>query len=105
MIYRKHGKISWAKLSHFSRFSGASLKFFCEYMCCSLIVLNNEYLWPRQRESISVKTLIALKPQIFSPANLSPSTVNYTCVIHAHLHICICWYYVLHSWTPHACII
>ena len=28
-------------------------------------------LWPRQRENISVKTLMVLKPRIFSPANLS----------------------------------
>ena len=38
-------------------------------------VLNNEHLWPRQCESISMKTSMALKPRIFSPANLSPSTV------------------------------
>ena len=30
--------------------------FFHEYKCLTLIVLNNEHLWPRQRESISVKT-------------------------------------------------
>ena len=35
----------------------------------------SNYLWPRQRENISAKTLMALKPRIFSPANLSPSTV------------------------------
>ena len=44
--------------------------------CLSLIILNNEYLWPRQRENISVKTSMAFKLRIFSPANLSPSTVH-----------------------------
>ena len=32
-------------------------------------------LWPRQREIICAKTSIALKPRIFSPANLFLSTV------------------------------
>ena len=32
-------------------------------------------LWPRQHENIFAKTSMALKPQIFSPANLFPSTV------------------------------
>ena len=32
-------------------------------------------LWPRQRENISAKTLMVLKPRIFSPANFSLSTV------------------------------
>ena len=73
--YRKWGKICWAKLSRFLWFSGVPQKFFCEYKCLSLIVLNNEHLWPRQHESISVKTSMALKPRIFSPANLSLSTV------------------------------
>ena len=70
-IYRKQGKIFWAKLLRFSWFLGVTRKFFCEYKCLSLIVLNNEHLWPRQPESISVKTLMALKLQIFSLANLS----------------------------------
>ena len=35
-------------------------------------------LMARKRENISAKTLMALKPQIFSPANLSLSTVHYT---------------------------
>ena len=71
--YRK-----WGKTFVFSWFSGVPRKFFREYKSHSLIILNNEYLWPRQRENISVKTLMALKPQIFSPANLSPSTVYVT---------------------------
>ena len=65
------GKICWAKLSRFSQFSGVPQKYFRKYKCLSLIVLNNEQIWPRQHESISVKTLMVLKPQIFSPANLS----------------------------------
>ena len=32
-------------------------------------------LRPRQCKNISAKTLMALKPQILSPANLSPSMV------------------------------
>ena len=44
------------------------MKVFHEYKCLSLIVLNNEHLWPRQHESISLKTLMVLKPRIlFSP--------------------------------------
>ena len=74
--YRKREKIRWAKLSHFSRFSGVPRKFSHEYKCFSLIVLNNEHLWPRQCKSISVKTLMALKPRIFSLVNLSPSMVD-----------------------------
>ena len=75
MFYRKWGKIRWAKLSHFSRFSGVSWKFFCEYKHFSLIVLNNEHLWPRQCGNISMKTLMMLNLWIFSPANLSLSTI------------------------------
>ena len=33
-------------------------------------------LWPRQCENISTKTSMTLKPWIFSPANISPSTVQ-----------------------------
>ena len=54
----------------------SAVKDFHEYKCLSLIVLNYEHLRPRQRESIFMKTLMALKPRIFSPANLSPSTVS-----------------------------
>ena len=52
------------------------MKVFREYKCHSLIVLNNEHLRPRQRKSISVETLMALKLQMFIPVNLSPSTVD-----------------------------
>ena len=44
MMYRKQRKIRWAKLLHFSRFSGVLRKLFREYKCLSLIILNNEYL-------------------------------------------------------------
>ena len=47
-IYCKQGKIRWAKLLQFSRFSGVLRKFFREFKHLSLIILNNEYLWPRQ---------------------------------------------------------
>ena len=60
-LYCKWGKICWAKLSHFLQFSGVQQKIFREYKCLSLIILNNEYLWPSQRKNISAKTLIALK--------------------------------------------
>ena len=60
--YRQQGKIRWAKLSRFSQYSGVLQKFFCEYTHLSLIVPNKKYLWPRQRKSISMKTLIVLKP-------------------------------------------
>ena len=53
--------IYWAKLSRFSRFSRELCKLFHEYKCLSLMVLNNEHLWLRQRESISMKTLMVLK--------------------------------------------
>ena len=53
----------------------STVKVFCEYKRLSLIVLNNEHLCPRQCESISVKASMMLKPRIFSPENLSPSTV------------------------------
>ena len=53
--------------------AGIPRKFFHEYKCLSVIVLNNQHLWPRECESISLKTSMALKLQIFSPANLSPS--------------------------------
>ena len=51
-------------------------KVFPKYKCFSLIVLNNEHLCPRQRESRV--NLMALKPRIFSPANLSRSTVSFS---------------------------
>ena len=41
-------------------------------------------LWPRQRENISAKTLMALKPRIFSLVNLSLSTV-----LHIQITTCI----------------
>ena len=74
--YRQWGKIYWAKLSHFSWFSGVLRKFFHEYKHFSLIVLNNVHLWPRQHESISMKILMALQLWMFNPANLSPSKVR-----------------------------
>ena len=61
-MYCKQGKIRWTKLSHFSRSSGVLQKFFREYKCLSLIILNNEHLWPRQCETICVKTSMVLKP-------------------------------------------
>ena len=80
-VYRKRGKIHWAKLLRYSWFSRVPRKFFREYKYLSLIILNNEYLWPRQHENISVKTSMALKPRIFSPANLSSSTVIAHCFL------------------------
>ena len=37
------------------QFSGVPRKFFREYKCFSLIILSNEYLWPRQHKNISAK--------------------------------------------------
>ena len=48
-VYRKWGKICWAKILYFSRFSGVSRKFFHEYKCLSLIVVYNEHLWATQK--------------------------------------------------------
>ena len=90
--YRKQGKIRWAKFSHF-QFSGVPQKFLCEYKHLSLIILNNEYLWPRQCKNISVKTLMALKPQIFSPANLSLSMVCHTILWNV-----MSWHVVCHDY-------
>ena len=56
----------------------STAKVFRGYTCHPLYILNNEYLWPRQRENISAKTSMVLKPRILSPANLSPSTVYYS---------------------------
>ena len=75
--YCKRRKIHWAKHSRFSRFSRVLQKFFREYKCFSLIILNNKHFQPRQRESISKKTSMGLKTQTFSPVNLSPSTVRH----------------------------
>ena len=41
-------------------------------------LLSNKYFWTRQRESISAKTSVKLKPQTFSPGNLSTSMVHYS---------------------------
>ena len=98
--YRKWGKIRWAKLSCFSRLSGDKYRKSFSVNISASIVLNNEHLQPRQRKSISVKTSMALKPRIFSPANLSSSTVIEILIIHAYkfvqvhictqLHACMC---------------
>ena len=81
MIYRKREKIRWAKYSHFSRFSRVPRKFYHEYKCLSIIVLNNKHFSPGQRENISAKTSIGLKTRMFSPANLSPSMILLTAVV------------------------
>ena len=62
---------------HFSWFSRVRRKFFREYKCLFIFkwVLMH-CLWPTQCENISAKTSMALKPRMFSPANLSPSTVQ-----------------------------
>ena len=48
---------------------------FIENKHLSLIILNNNHLRPRQHESISVKTSVGLKPEMFSPVKLTTSTV------------------------------
>ena len=81
LIYRKRGKIRWAKHSHFSWFSRVPWKFSRAYKCLSIIVLNNKHFSPGQCENISAKTSIGLKTWTFSPANLSPSTLLLTAVV------------------------
>ena len=67
-IYRKQGKIRWAKLPWFSWFLRVLQKFSHEY-------LNNKHRWPRHRENIPVKNFTGLKPQMFSSVNISPFMV------------------------------
>ena len=104
--YSKQEKIRWVKLSRFSRFSGVPQMFFCEYKCLSLFILNNEYWWLNYCKDISTKTLMALKPRIFTPANLSLSMVvkhwyyigtniRYNCHI-LNWHLC---------WLTAACLV
>ena len=73
--YCKWEKNCWLNFFAFFMVLRSTAKVFRKYKCLSLTVLNNEYLWPRQCKTISVKTLMALKLEIFSPANLSLSTV------------------------------
>ena len=68
--YRKRGKFAGLHFCVFMVFRSTA-KIFHEYKPLSVRIINNEQLWPRQHENISVKTLMALKPWIFSPANLS----------------------------------
>ena len=56
-----------------------------------LIIVNNEYLWPRQRKNISAKTSISMKPWIFNPVNLSPSTVYSYKLPSRFLHLVLSW--------------
>ena len=65
-------------------------------------------LWPKQRENNSAKTSMALKLRIFSPANLSPSTVYiyiciciYLCACTHNLYVCV--YYAHTYMRTHAC--
>ena len=45
-------------------------------------------LWPKQRENNSAKSSVALKPRIFSPANLSPSMVP-VCTVGVNVKVII----------------
>ena len=82
----------------FSRLSVVPRKFFHEYKHLSLIVLNKEHLWPRQRKSISVKTSMALKPWIFSPANLYPAMICPHLILSVHKVPWIHMIYNVHIW-------
>ena len=55
MLYCEHGKIRWAKLLGFSRLSGVPQKFFREYKCLSLIILNNEYFMAKAMQKYFCK--------------------------------------------------
>ena len=72
-IHCKHGKIHSAGLSQFSR---VSLKFFHGYKHHSLIILNNKQSWLKKYESSSTENSMGLKPWMFTPANISISTVT-----------------------------
>ena len=71
-LYRKRGKIRWAKLSHFSRFSRAPQKFSCESLYKLRIMALLKCCNVRHRKSFPVKNYIRWNPQKFSPVNLSP---------------------------------
>ena len=78
-IYRKWGKIRWAKLSHFSQFSRVPQKFYREYLFI-LYKLHIMALFKcfniRHRESFLVKNFIGWSLLKFSPANLFPFMVR-----------------------------
>ena len=84
----------------FSHFSGVPRKFFHEYKHLSLIIPNNEHLWPRQCESISMITSMGLKPWKFSPANLSPSMIVLSIISLINISWHIASYYV----KSHVCM-
>ena len=90
VIYHKRRKIYWAKLSHFSWYSGVPQKIFCEFKCLSLIALNEWVLVAKTMQSISSKTSMALKSQIFSPVNLSPPMVAIMYIV-KHFSGKKCW--------------
>ena len=53
----KFAKLNFQSFHSFQEYR----KVFREFKHFSLIVLNNEHLWPRDHESISMKTSMALK--------------------------------------------
>ena len=61
--------IRWAKLS---RFLNLPQKFSHLYI---MRHVSNEHCWPMHHESISAKNFIGLKLRMFSPVNISTSTV------------------------------
>ena len=86
-IYRKRGKIHWAKLSRFSRFSRVPRKFFREYLFKCIMPLFMCFK-RKAHESFPVKNFIERNPRKFSPANLSPFMVylrSYVAVIVSYL--------------------
>ena len=60
--YRKQGKIRWAKLSHFSRFSRVPRKFFHEYKRLSLMSTLAKVTWKYFRESFNEAETPNAKP-------------------------------------------
>ena len=72
VVYRKRGKIRWAKHSRFSWFLSLPRKFFHEFFSYTEVMNTGGHCTAK---SISAKNFIGLKPRMFSPANLSLFTV------------------------------
>ena len=62
--------------NEFSWFSRVPWKFFCEYKCFSLIILNNKHFWARQCKSICKNSMVpGVETTNVCPVNLSTSMV------------------------------
>ena len=86
--YSQQGKICWASLSHFSWFSGVLQKFSREYKGLSLLVLNNEHLWPRQDKSISAHMEIFGCNNLVSYKAATRLKIPWICKVSTLLQLC-----------------